>query len=187
MAARTPVLDKTDLFGTLPPELLEQLRGRTALARYRRGDTIFEKGDPATHLYVVFSGPDRHRRQGVRRPRVGAHRARPGRAVRRDVDVRRRRALGERPGAHDRPPDRGRVRRRARRARSAGPRCCGPSCASSPAACAPPTKRSPTRCSSTSPAAPPSGCSSSPTARTTSACRSPKRSWPAWSARHASA
>jgi len=56
MAARTPVLDKTDLFGTLPPELLEQLRGRTALARYRRGDTIFEKGEPATHLYVVFSG-----------------------------------------------------------------------------------------------------------------------------------
>ena len=40
MAARTPVLDKTDLFGTLPPELLEQLRGRTALARYRRGDPI---------------------------------------------------------------------------------------------------------------------------------------------------
>jgi len=56
MAARTPVLDKSDLFGTLPPELLEQLRGRTALARYRRGDAIFEKGDPATHLYVVFSG-----------------------------------------------------------------------------------------------------------------------------------
>jgi CRP-like cAMP-binding protein len=56
MAARTPVLDKTDLFGPLPPELLEQLRGRTALARYRRGDAIFEKGDPATHLYVVFSG-----------------------------------------------------------------------------------------------------------------------------------
>ena len=56
MAARTPVLDKTDLFGILPPELLEQLQGRTALARYRRGDTVFEKGDPAAHLYVVFSG-----------------------------------------------------------------------------------------------------------------------------------
>src|SRR3954463_10007115 len=56
MAARTPVLDKTDLFGTLPPELLDQLRGRTELARYRRGDAIFEKGDPATHLYVCFSG-----------------------------------------------------------------------------------------------------------------------------------
>jgi CRP-like cAMP-binding protein len=56
MAARTPVLDKTDLFGTLPPELLQQLRGRTALGRYRRGDLIFEKGDAAENLYVVFSG-----------------------------------------------------------------------------------------------------------------------------------
>jgi CRP-like cAMP-binding protein len=50
------VLDKTDLFGTLPPELLEQLRGRTALGRFRRGDVIFDKGDPAAQLYVVFSG-----------------------------------------------------------------------------------------------------------------------------------
>ena len=56
MAARAPVLDKTDLFGTLPPELLDQLRGRTALKRYRRGDAIFEKGDPAKSLYVCFSG-----------------------------------------------------------------------------------------------------------------------------------
>jgi CRP-like cAMP-binding protein len=56
MAARTPVLDKTDLFGTLPPELLEQLRGRTALNRFRRGDAIFEKGDPAKSLFVLFSG-----------------------------------------------------------------------------------------------------------------------------------
>jgi CRP/FNR family cyclic AMP-dependent transcriptional regulator len=56
MAARQPVLDKTDLFGTLPPELLEQLRGRTALGKYRRGDNIFAKGDPATQLFVVFSG-----------------------------------------------------------------------------------------------------------------------------------
>jgi CRP-like cAMP-binding protein len=56
MAARTPVLDKTDLFGSLPPELLEQLRGRTALARFRRGDAIFEKGDEAHCLYVIFNG-----------------------------------------------------------------------------------------------------------------------------------
>lgn len=56
MAARQPVLDKTDLFGTLPPELLQQLRGRTALGRFRRGDVIFVKGDPAKNLFVVFSG-----------------------------------------------------------------------------------------------------------------------------------
>jgi CRP-like cAMP-binding protein len=55
MAAR-PVLDKTDLFGALPPELLAQLRDRTTLERLRRGDVIFEKGDTATSLYIVFSG-----------------------------------------------------------------------------------------------------------------------------------
>ena len=58
MATRTPGLEQTDLFGTLPPELLAQLRGRTALARYRRGDTIFEKGEPATHLYVAVTYAD---------------------------------------------------------------------------------------------------------------------------------
>ena len=57
MAARTPVLDKTDLFGTLPPELLDQLRDRTALARLRRGDVDLREGRRrATSLYVVFSG-----------------------------------------------------------------------------------------------------------------------------------
>jgi len=55
MTARQ-VLDKTDLFGALPPELLGQLRDRTTLERLRRGDVIFEKGDPATSLYIVFSG-----------------------------------------------------------------------------------------------------------------------------------
>jgi CRP-like cAMP-binding protein len=55
MAARQ-VLDKTDLFGALPPELLAQLRDRTTLERLRRGDVIFEKGAAATSLYIVFSG-----------------------------------------------------------------------------------------------------------------------------------
>jgi CRP/FNR family cyclic AMP-dependent transcriptional regulator len=56
MAVRQQVLDKTDLFGTLPPELLGQLRDRTELTRLRLGDVVFEKGDPATNLFVVFSG-----------------------------------------------------------------------------------------------------------------------------------
>src|SRR5207249_3880489 len=55
MTARQ-VLDKTDLFGALPPELLAQLRDRTTLERLRRGDVIFEKGDLASSLYIVFSG-----------------------------------------------------------------------------------------------------------------------------------
>ena len=63
MAARQPVLDKTDLFGALPPELLEQLRDRTALAKYRRGDVIFAKGDPATLPVRRVLGPRRDRRR----------------------------------------------------------------------------------------------------------------------------
>jgi CRP/FNR family cyclic AMP-dependent transcriptional regulator len=50
------MLDKTDLFGALPPELLEQLRDRAALVKYRRGDLIFAKDEPATQLFVVLSG-----------------------------------------------------------------------------------------------------------------------------------
>jgi CRP-like cAMP-binding protein len=50
------VLDKTDLFGALPPELLDQLRDRAVLVKYRRNDCVFTKGDPAAQLYVVVSG-----------------------------------------------------------------------------------------------------------------------------------
>jgi CRP/FNR family transcriptional regulator, cyclic AMP receptor protein len=50
------VLDKTDLFGALPSEVLEQLRDRAELVKYRRGDVIFAKDEPATQLYVVLSG-----------------------------------------------------------------------------------------------------------------------------------
>jgi CRP/FNR family cyclic AMP-dependent transcriptional regulator len=50
------VLDKTDLFGALPPELLEQLRNRAALVKFRRGDLVFAKGEPASQLFVVLSG-----------------------------------------------------------------------------------------------------------------------------------
>jgi len=50
------VLDQTDLFGALPPELLEQLRDRAALVKYRRGDCVFTKGDEAARLFVVVSG-----------------------------------------------------------------------------------------------------------------------------------
>ena len=149
MAARQQVLDKTDLFGTLPPELLGQLRDRTALARLHRGDVIFEKGDPATSLYVVFSG----------RVAIAAKAADGRESV---ISVLGPGALfgemsmfdGGVRSAHARALTTVHLiavalRRRARGARRTGPTCSGPSCASSPAACAPPTRRSPTRCSST--------------------------------------
>jgi CRP/FNR family transcriptional regulator, cyclic AMP receptor protein len=50
------VLDKTDLFGALPSEVLEQLRDRAELVKYRRGDAIFSKDALAAELYVVLSG-----------------------------------------------------------------------------------------------------------------------------------
>jgi CRP/FNR family cyclic AMP-dependent transcriptional regulator len=50
------VLDKTDLFGALPPEVLEQLRDRAELVKYRRRDVIFVKDEAATQLFVVLSG-----------------------------------------------------------------------------------------------------------------------------------
>jgi CRP-like cAMP-binding protein len=50
------VLDNTDLFGSLPAEVLEQLRGRAVPTKYRRGDVLFSKDDPADRLYVVLSG-----------------------------------------------------------------------------------------------------------------------------------
>jgi CRP-like cAMP-binding protein len=50
------VLDKTDLFGAMPPELIEELKHRAALVKYRRGDLLFSKGDEATELYVIVSG-----------------------------------------------------------------------------------------------------------------------------------
>lgn len=50
------MLDKTDLLGALPPELLEQLRHRSALVKYRRGDLVFAKDDVAAELFVIVSG-----------------------------------------------------------------------------------------------------------------------------------
>ena len=186
MAARQQVLDKTDLFGTLPPELLGQLRDRTALARLRRGDVIFEKGDPATSLYVVFSGRVAIAAKAADGRESVISVLGPGRAVRRDVDVRRRRALRARPRAHHGAPHRGRVRRRARGARAPARRALGRRAHPRP----PPARDRRGARRRDVPrrdrAAPPSGCSPSPTATTTSACRSRRRSWPAWSARPAS-
>ena len=50
------MLDKTDLFGAMPPELVAQLRDRAALVKYRRGDVIFVKDEPASSLFVIQSG-----------------------------------------------------------------------------------------------------------------------------------
>lgn len=55
MASRR-TLDQSDLFGALPADILDELRGRTELHKFRRGDTVCRRGDEAAHLFVVFSG-----------------------------------------------------------------------------------------------------------------------------------
>ncbi len=53
---KSKVIDQSDLFGQMPPDLLEHLRGRTELMRVTRNDYICEQGDSADELYIVFSG-----------------------------------------------------------------------------------------------------------------------------------
>jgi CRP-like cAMP-binding protein len=50
------VLDQTDLFGQMPPDLLDQLRGRTELTKLKRNEYVCRQGDVADELYIVFSG-----------------------------------------------------------------------------------------------------------------------------------
>ncbi len=53
---RGRVLDQTDLFGQMPPDLLDQLRGRTELTKFKRNEYICSQGQIANELYIVFSG-----------------------------------------------------------------------------------------------------------------------------------
>lgn len=53
---RSRVLDQTDLFGQMPPELLAELSGRTELSKYRRNELICQQGEIADQLFIVFSG-----------------------------------------------------------------------------------------------------------------------------------
>jgi CRP-like cAMP-binding protein len=50
------VLDQTDLFGQMPPDLLDQLRGRTELTKLKRNEYVCRQGEVADELYIVFSG-----------------------------------------------------------------------------------------------------------------------------------
>ena len=53
---RSRVLDQTDLFGQMPPELLAELSGRTELSKFRRNELICQQGEIADQLFIVFSG-----------------------------------------------------------------------------------------------------------------------------------
>lgn len=54
--AKRQLLADTELFGSLPTDLLEELRGRAVVERFARGDHIFRQGDAADRLHVVVTG-----------------------------------------------------------------------------------------------------------------------------------
>ncbi len=55
-AAMTPRLRRLPLFSRLSDDELGDLAGRIRLRAFRRGEVIFRKDDPATHLYLVLEG-----------------------------------------------------------------------------------------------------------------------------------
>jgi CRP-like cAMP-binding protein len=50
------LLDSTDLFAALPPEVLAALREETIVREVARNEVLFEQGDPSSSLYVVSEG-----------------------------------------------------------------------------------------------------------------------------------
>ena len=50
------MLEGTELFSALPPEVREHLARRSRTLHLDRGDLIFRKGDEARHLYLIREG-----------------------------------------------------------------------------------------------------------------------------------
>jgi CRP/FNR family transcriptional regulator, cyclic AMP receptor protein len=53
---RRRLLDSTELFNAMPPEVLDGLRERAVVQRVAKGQAVFSEGDPAEHLFVVTEG-----------------------------------------------------------------------------------------------------------------------------------
>src|SRR5262245_5312320 len=59
MAASVTILEslsRTRLFGPIPPALCEAIALEMRDARYRAGQSIFERGDPGNVMYLVLEG-----------------------------------------------------------------------------------------------------------------------------------
>ena len=50
------LLDTTDLFAALPPEVTAELRGHATIRRLARNDVLFHQGDPSSALFVIQEG-----------------------------------------------------------------------------------------------------------------------------------
>ncbi len=56
MATRQELLARTNLFGSLPPELLERLTSETEIEKHKRGEVVCQRSDVAESLWLVYSG-----------------------------------------------------------------------------------------------------------------------------------
>jgi CRP-like cAMP-binding protein len=50
------LLDTTELFSSLPNDVLEDLRTRATVRMYERNELLFSQGDPAAELFVIERG-----------------------------------------------------------------------------------------------------------------------------------
>jgi CRP/FNR family cyclic AMP-dependent transcriptional regulator len=50
------LLDTTELFSSLPGDVLEDLRERATVRTYERNELLFSQGDPAAELFVIEQG-----------------------------------------------------------------------------------------------------------------------------------
>lgn len=53
---RRRLLDSTELFNAMPPEVLDALRERAVVERVAKGQAVFDEGDEADRLFVVTEG-----------------------------------------------------------------------------------------------------------------------------------
>ncbi|MFM7061372.1 MAG: Crp/Fnr family transcriptional regulator [Actinomycetes bacterium] len=53
---RRRLLDSTELFTAMPPEVLDGLRERAVVERVAKGQAVFDEGDEADRLFVVTEG-----------------------------------------------------------------------------------------------------------------------------------
>jgi CRP-like cAMP-binding protein len=52
----TSLLARTELFGKLPPEIIAQIADRLHTQQFKRGQTIYARGDAGNALYLIRSG-----------------------------------------------------------------------------------------------------------------------------------
>ena len=63
-----PRLRANPLFREVPTERLREFAQETTLRRFVEGETLWQAGDPATHLTLLVRGLVAHQLEGLRQP-----------------------------------------------------------------------------------------------------------------------